>query len=172
MHRRDLFKLTATVPAFAAASASASAQTADKPATTWKPETLDAHQNETVIALSDLIIPDTDTPGAKVAGVNRYIDLFLRDGSVEARDRFVAGLGWLDGYAIQKHSNPFVRCSNVQQTAILTTLDEGRDASVAAGTAFSEMAKSMTSRIYYSTAIGFRELNKGGRVPRTFGCKV
>jgi len=41
----------------------------------WKPLFLDAHQNETLIVLSDLILPATDTPGAKEALVNRYIDL-------------------------------------------------------------------------------------------------
>jgi hypothetical protein len=32
------------------------------------------------------------------------------------------------------------------------------------------MAKALTSRIYYSTEIGMRELNKGGRVPATLNC--
>ena len=47
------------------------------PAPGWKPLLLDEHQNETLIILSDLIIPATDTPGAKEALVNRYIDLVL-----------------------------------------------------------------------------------------------
>ena len=40
----------------------------------WKPVFLDTHQNETLIALSDMILPKTDTPGAKEALVNRFID--------------------------------------------------------------------------------------------------
>ena len=43
----------------------------------WTPAFLDEHQNETLIALSDLIIPKTDTPGAKEALVNRFIDQVL-----------------------------------------------------------------------------------------------
>src|SRR5437867_10734692 len=43
----------------------------------WKPAFLDEHQNQTLIVLSDLIIPETDTPGAKQALVNRFIDLLL-----------------------------------------------------------------------------------------------
>jgi hypothetical protein len=43
----------------------------DLSAPSWKPFFLDEHQNETLIILSDLIIPATDTPGAKEALVNR-----------------------------------------------------------------------------------------------------
>ncbi len=56
----------------------------------WKPAFLDQEQNETLIALSDVIIPATDTPGAKEALVNRYLDLVLAgepDPGVEHFDR-------------------------------------------------------------------------------------
>src|SRR5262245_53237876 len=43
----------------------------------WKPRFFDEHQNETLIVLSNLIIPATETPGAKEALANRYIDLVL-----------------------------------------------------------------------------------------------
>src|SRR5262245_12668492 len=33
----------------------------------WKPAFLSEHQNDTLIVLSDVIIPATDTPGAKAA---------------------------------------------------------------------------------------------------------
>ena len=36
-------------------------------------------QNELVITLTELIIPQTDTPGAKAAKVNEYIDMVLAD---------------------------------------------------------------------------------------------
>ena len=39
------------------------------------------HQNQTVIALSELIIPQTTTPGAKAARVNEFIDIFLSSGN-------------------------------------------------------------------------------------------
>src|SRR5207237_1175033 len=45
----------------------------------WIPVFFDAHQNETVVALTEMIIPETDTPGAKSALVNRFIDLMLND---------------------------------------------------------------------------------------------
>ena len=40
----------------------------------------------------------------------------------------------------------------------------------ASGNDFFHRAKSMTAGIYYNTQIGYQELNKGGRVPATFGC--
>jgi len=161
MDRRDFVKLGVsafTIPA-------AWAQHASK--TDWKPSVLDDHQNETVIALTELIIPATDTPGAKAARVNRYIDLFLRDGSAAQRERFLAGLSWLDGFAIREHGHPFVHCTSAEQTAMLQSLD----AETGPGHDFFRQAKSLTAKIYYATEIGFEELNKGGRVPVTFGCE-
>jgi hypothetical protein len=159
MQRRDFFKVGAAL-----AIPAAWAQQAAKP--DWRPSVLDDHQNETVIALTELIMPATDTPGAKAARVNRYIDLFLRDGSASQRESFLAGLNWLDGYAIRQHAHPFVHCAAAEQTAMLTALDQGEGA----GHKFFSQLKSLTAHIYYNTEIGYRELNKGDRVPATFGC--
>ncbi len=158
MRRRDVFHAAAAMPMVALA------QNAD-----WKPLTLDTHQNETVVVLTDLLIPATDTPGARQANVNRFIDLFLTDGGAEQRDQFIGGLGWLDNFAAQSHGKPFRECTAAQQTALLQQMSDGTAPEVL--TEFFRQAKAMTSRIYYNTAIGYRELNKGGRVPKTFACQ-
>jgi glucoside 3-dehydrogenase (cytochrome c) hitch-hiker subunit len=155
MNRRDLIKIGASV---------AATSTHAQPPAAFSPKFFDAHQNETVIALTDLIIPATDTPGAKAARVNEWIDKFFADGRVDERSRFLEGLGSLDAIALNKHGMPFTRCAKQQQIAILTDLDKSNDR-------FFRQAKSMTSRIYYATSIGYQELNKGGRVPSSFGCK-
>jgi hypothetical protein len=156
--RRDVFKAAASLPAVALAQS-----------TDWRPLTLDTHQNETVIVLTGLIIPATDTPGAKEANVNRFIDLFLTDGDPAQRDQFLEGLGWLDRLARDVHAKPFRELARDQQIALLHQMDDGSAPKPASD--FFKMAKRMTSRIYYNTAIGFRELNKGGRVPSTFACR-
>jgi hypothetical protein len=174
MKRRDILKLSATAPALpAVAMPQQWKRTPASPASgdAWKPKALDAHQNATVIVLTDLIIPATDTPGAKAVHANRYMDLFLSDGPDEERVRFLSGLAWLDGYAVRKHEKTFVRCTPVEQVAILETLDAGKDPGVQPGNRFFRMVKSMTSRIYYATETGFKELNKGGRPPASVGCK-
>jgi hypothetical protein len=131
----------------------------------WKPALFSAHQNDTVIALTDLIIPATDTPGAKAALVNRYIDLLLKTGPASERDRFLNGLKWLDGESNRQHKAVFVKLPSATQTVLLESLEAGSGE----GHEFFRMAKSMTSRLYYQTEIGFKELNKHG-VPKSFGC--
>jgi hypothetical protein len=62
----------------------------------WKPKVFDAHQNETVVTVTELIIPQTETPGARAAKVNEFIDLVLSDAQPAERKEFLRGLGWLD----------------------------------------------------------------------------
>lgn len=162
MKRREILKIGATGLASLPAAWAAQASRVD-----WKPAILDDHQNQTVVALCDLIIPATDTPGARAANVNRYIDLYLRDGSAMQRERFLEGLSWLDGHAIREHGHSFIGCTAAQQAAMLAGLEETEGP----GQNFFRRAKSMIARIYYATEIGYRELNKGGRAPATFGCR-
>ena len=150
------------------AAAAAAAAQADG-AGSWKPLLFDSHQNKTVVALTELIIPATDTPGAKAANVNAYIDLILNDGEPEPRNFFLQGLGWLDGYAIRKHSRPFVECPEARQLALLESLDESPFPDLSAGADFFAQAKRLTIEGYYTSKIGIDELNKGG-VPETYGC--
>ena len=139
-------------------------------AAAWTPTLFDSHQNETVIALTELIIPKTDTPGAKEALVNRHLDKVLADGPEAQRAAFLDGLNWLDGFALGRHRKPFVACTGEEQTAMLTALSDGKDEGLAPGIQFFRVAKGWTSNIYYRTSIGFQEMNKGGRVPKSYGC--
>src|SRR5881409_1533980 len=54
---------------------------------------LDPHQSETVATIAEMIIPTTDTPGARAAGVHRFIDLLLAESFPDdERASFLAGL--------------------------------------------------------------------------------
>lgn len=178
MKRRDLLQISAAaaaVPLVAPAQehahdGGAASKASARSAAAWKPQVFTPQQNETVVALTEAIIPTTDTPGAKAAKVNQYIDLFLAAGPASERQRFLTGLDWLESYTTRKYQQPFARCTTAQQNEILTILDRGADADTEAGHQFFRMAKQMTSRFYYQTEIGFKELNKGG-VPTSFGCQ-
>ncbi len=143
---------------------------AQTPGAAWTAQTLDEHQLATVEVLGDLIIPATDTPGAKAALVHRYVDLFLTDGPDADRVRFIEGLGWLDGYTQGKFQKPFLKLSNAEQIQVLQTLDRDSEFGIDQGHQFFRITKSLVSRIYYNTEIGYKELNKGGRVPSSYGC--
>src|SRR3954471_10796532 len=59
--------------------------------------TLDPHQNETVATIAELIIPKTDTPGARDAGVPAFIDVMLADwGDDDQRQMIAGGLANVD----------------------------------------------------------------------------
>lgn len=138
---------------------------APAPDPNWKPLFFDAHQNETVIALTELIIPATDTPGAKDALVNRVIDLFLNDEEADAQREFLEGLSWIDGRAMKLHGKPFVGLSEAQQTALLEPLSDpgSHNPEDAAGVRFFQAIKDATLFGYYTSQIGMeQELHYGG----------
>jgi len=93
------------------------------PATAWTPKVLNPHQNELVIAASELIIPATDTPGATAAQVNRYIDEVLAEAKPADRDAFLQGLAWLDMRSEARFNKQFVNALSEQQIELLQALD-------------------------------------------------
>ena len=174
MKRRDVLKsallgTSVAISGDAASQSHTSAKVSPKaPASAvWKPLLFDAHQSETVTLLADLIIPETDTPGAREAGAAAYIDLILNDGDTEVRENFLKGLGWLDGYAIRSHNNPFRRLTSDQQTELLSTLDRATRPELRPGARFFKQIKQLTIEGYYTSKVGIDELNKHG-VPNTY----
>jgi gluconate 2-dehydrogenase gamma chain len=90
----------------------------------WKPRTLTREQADLLGVLVDLIIPATDTPGAKDVGVVGFIDKLLTDWvKPEERTAFVTGLADIDPMARAAHQVTFQRATPEQQTAMLTRLD-------------------------------------------------
>ena len=52
----------------------------------WTPKVFNPGQNELVITLTELIIPQTETPGRRQRRSTRYIDAVLADAEPEDRD--------------------------------------------------------------------------------------
>jgi hypothetical protein len=127
MQRRDVLKLLSSATALSAlplealtliqqASAQASTATALR--------TLNAHQNATVVTISELIIPATDTPGATGAKVNEFIDLLLSEWYDPAETkRFLTGLADVDTCSQEKFSAAFIDCKPSQQTELMKQFD-------------------------------------------------
>ena len=124
-----------------------------------KPLFLDEHQNKTLIVISDIIIPATDTPGAKEAKVNRFLDFLLNAEDIEIQRNFVQALSWFDSYSLQVYNLPFVKLSTADQTRLLTQLSSSSpDLTLAAGVGHFQLLKDLITRTFYSSEIGYKEL--------------
>jgi hypothetical protein len=120
---------------------------------------LTPHQNETVATIAELIIPKTDTPGARDAGVPAFIDVMLADwGDDNQRKAFTAGLANVDERSRTAFGKDFIGCPPDQQTEILQDLDyelaQARDAKTDASGNFFGMMKWLTLTGYYTSEIG------------------
>jgi hypothetical protein len=187
MDRREVLRLLGSVAAISALPLEAmtliqqaSAQVAQ--ATGLK--TLNPHQNATVITIAEAIIPATDTPGAKGAQVNEFIDLLLTEWFEPSETQeFLAGLVDVDARSKKKFSVLFVDCTPEQQTELLTELDRAAmEFSASQKQAmpthdapppmnFFYQMKKLTLAGYYTSKIGFsQELGKRIIPPAHAGC--
>src|SRR2546423_10532443 len=87
--------------------------------------TLNPHQNDTVVAMIDQIIPATETLGAKGARVNEFIDVILTDWATEdERQHFLIGLANVDKQSNELFGKDFTSASPAQQLTLLQAMDE------------------------------------------------
>ncbi len=87
-------------------------------------QVLDPHQSETVATIAELIIPTTDTPGARAAQVHRFIDLLLAEWVTDdERASFLKGLADVDARARTAFGVDFLAATDAQRGTILTQLD-------------------------------------------------
>lgn len=124
---------------------------------TWSPAVLSPQQLETVGTLVELVIPTTDTPGAKAALVDRYIDGVLGTASSGVRNQFLAGLAWMDTRSRALFNAPFNEAAPAQQIDLLTRVSMENSTEDPTGVQFFTAIKSMTITGYYTTEIGLRE---------------
>ena len=122
----------------------------------WAPRTLSPAQLELVATVAEHIIPQTDTPGARAAGVHRFVDTLLSDHyPATERDRFLAGLADVDARAQSAHGQPFRQCSPEQRIALLGEMDARAFASSRGEDGwFFRRLKELTIVGYYTSEFG------------------
>jgi hypothetical protein len=188
MNRRDLFRRTFLGAAAAATAVVAPARefpsdydaSKELARADWQPLFLDEHQNQTLIVFSDILIPATDTPGAKAALVNRFLDAVLAVETHETQRGFLESLASLDGESFARYRAAFVYLTPEQQTELVTfmayphtleTWDENAPVGYRGHAHFSNL-KDWISRAYYSSPTGMRALGYTGAPGGVFeGCK-
>ncbi len=95
--------------------AAASAASAVDSDAGWKPDFLDAYQNESLIVLAERVLP-----GSTKAQVNRFVDVALTVESPANQYLFLRALAAFDGEAMARHRSTFAQLTEAQQDEILT----------------------------------------------------
>ena len=125
----------------------------------WKPRLFTSAQNHFVEILAELIIPETETPGASAALVNQHIDLVLSEETQEEQRTFLEGLESIDQISTSQYGKPFSRLSQDQQVALLTRLaaDSQVRPEEEPGRRFFLDFRRRTVFAYYTSRVGIHE---------------
>ena len=147
--------------------------------------TLSPEQNAIVVAMSDIILPATATPGAKEAKVNEFIDLILTEWATDDEKKvFLAGLEEADLRTNELFGHGFVAASAKEQVAIVQVFDDhlaasrsgapfdDRDAwELTQAPPFFEQMRRLTLIGYYTSTIGQEQELKYDLIPGALhGC--
>jgi hypothetical protein len=132
---------------------------------------LDAHQMDLVTHIAELILPETDTPGATSVKVPQFIDLMLTDWyPTTERDRFLAGLADIDARVRRNHGGVFLDLRAADQSALLQTLDGVKGAEGSAEDAFGTV-KQLTIYGYFTSEAVMKDVIHYQVIPGRFdGC--
>jgi gluconate 2-dehydrogenase gamma chain len=164
MDRRDALRLLATGAALQLAPRNLLVALREARAQLTTPvalRTLNPHQDATVKAMAELILPKTDTPGATDVGAGEFID----------RTRFLNGLSEVDLHTRDLFGKNFVEASPDQQAEILAWLGEKmtaeadvmgtgrqrRGSSRGSSASFYPMLRRLTLTAYYTSEAGATE---------------
>lgn len=111
---------------------------------------------EDTTALVEVIIPETDTPGAKEAGVADFIEFMLQEWyPVEDREQFLGGMSNLREYCMQRYQQSFSVLEQDDQVRVVTALQDGRASHFEdGGQEFFTHVKQLTIFGYYTSEIG------------------
>jgi gluconate 2-dehydrogenase gamma chain len=179
MDRREALRKTALMMG-AAISASAFAGLMQgcktTPELTYVPQFFSEDQGRLVMEVAEIIIPKTDTPGAKDVGVPGFIDTMLKDCyKKEDQDRFLEGLAAFDEDAKKAYGDSFIYCKPEQQMELVK---KTHDAAVAeakenreAKRPFILMTKELTLLGFFTSEPGATQVLQYEAVPGAYhGC--
>jgi hypothetical protein len=162
LDRRDLLAGAVALLGAELVAPLAKALAAEAPAGSMAPGVTASHtvltsdQRSLVAAISERIIPTTDTPGAIAAGVPAYIEMMLADWYEPTdRNEFMTGLGVLEGNARVQFNRPFAGLAPEEQDLVLTQAMTGRISGLAGN--FFEHCRQLTVMGYYTSEVGCKQ---------------
>jgi gluconate 2-dehydrogenase gamma chain len=112
-------------------------------------------QRALVTALSERVLPTTDTPGAIAAGVPEYIEHMLGDWAIDDdRDTILNGLAAIDARSMADYKKLAVKATPAQQDALLTLAMKG---DLPGAAPFFEAFRQLVITGYYTSEIGITQ---------------
>jgi hypothetical protein len=112
-------------------------------------------QRDLVAALSERVMPTTDTPGAIAAGVPAYIEHMLGDWAIDDdRAAILGGLAAIDARSLADYKVPAVQASLSQQDALLTLAMNGH---LPGAAAFFDAFRQLVIAGYFTSEIGMTQ---------------
>jgi hypothetical protein len=123
-------------------------------------------QRKLVAELTEVIIPTTDTPGAKAAKVVDYIELMLQDCyKKEEQNTFIEGLLDVEKRAKATFQKSFTKLKPQEQTEIVATVEQAakdmkssmRVANGKYPKSFFDMLRSLTVTGYFTSEVGAQQ---------------
>jgi hypothetical protein len=139
----------------------------------WHPRLLSAQQAVLLQELVEVIIPATDTPGAKEALAHVFVDLYVKDCyPKEQQEIFLKGLNDLDEISRKQLSRPFLDLLPNERLGLLKRMEkESFDRSEAVEQSFIRMLKNLTLMGFFTSQPGATKAATYARSPGPFeGC--
>jgi hypothetical protein len=124
--------------------------------------------------VGETIIPATDTPGAKAAGIGAFMAMMVNDCYDDAHHAiFQSGLGRIDAAARAQHGKSFVACTPAERTGLLNALDAEARAQRAHQPRHSpphyfSLLKQLTTLGYFTSEVGCTQALRYIEVPGAF----
>jgi gluconate 2-dehydrogenase gamma chain len=148
-----------------------------KPGIDWKPEFLGEDQASIVTQVAEIIIPRTDTPGAKDVGVPAFIDQMLKEVySKEDQEYFLSGLKEFNDGAKAEFGDVFSELEEDDQEAYLRkvhaeAVEAENNTEPAPKRPFILMMKELTMLGFFTSEAGATQVLQYEAVPGAYkGC--
>lgn len=177
--RREALKKTAWLMGAAVSASTVAAflqSCKSAPDLNYKPVFFTEDQARIVSELAEVIIPKTDTPGAKDVGVPNFIDLILKECYKEEDQKsFLEGLAKFDADAKAAYGDSFIYLKPDQKLEYVKKANEAAIAEVkkdpAAKRPFILTAKELTMLGFFSSEPGATQVLQYVAVPGSYkGC--
>lgn len=166
--RRNLLKLGAFLGVALVAPATRAVAAISAP---W-----DAANRALVAEVAEIIIPATDTGGAKAAGVPAFVEMMVADWfDAGERTHFMDGMGAFADEARARHGKPFADLGDAEKIAFFGEKLKAAEAAAAAPpaggrprTPFAMLMKRLTIYGYYTSELGATVELSSNMVPNEY----